>query len=72
MVRFFLEVQIMACFLFPSLLCLAWQVAPAQQPAVVVNVRDLGAGGDGRTDDTRAIQRAIDQVAKTSGRGRTS
>jgi len=62
----------MACYLFPSLLCLAWQVAPAQQPAVVVNVRDLGAVGNGRTDDTRAIQSAIDQAAKTGGRGRTS
>ena len=37
--------------------------------AVVVNVRDLGAKADGKTDDTRAIQKAINQVgAKGGGR----
>ncbi|MEO2023943.1 MAG: glycosyl hydrolase family 28-related protein [Pirellulaceae bacterium] len=52
---------------FACLVCLA-AVAPGAQAATVVNVRDLGAVGDGRTDDTKAIQRAIDQVAKTGGR----
>ena len=33
----------------------------------VVNVRDKGAKGDGRTDDTKSIQEAIDQVAGTGG-----
>ena len=60
----------MGLFLFQSVACLMILVAPGQeqQPAIVVNVRDQGAVGDGQTDDTNAIQSAIDKVAKTGGR----
>ena len=34
---------------------------------LVVNVKDRGAKGNGRTDDTKAIQRAINEVAGTGG-----
>lgn len=40
-------------------------VAPASQ--LVVNVRDKGAKGDGRTDDTEAIQAAIDAIGGSGG-----
>ncbi|MDB6058792.1 MAG: Pectate lyase superfamily protein, partial [Verrucomicrobiales bacterium] len=32
----------------------------------VVNVRDSGAIGDGKADDTTAIQAALDRAAKTT------
>lgn len=40
-------------------------VAPTSP--LVVNVRDKGAKGDGRTDDTESIQAAIDEVGGTGG-----
>ena len=40
--------------------------APPSSP-LVVNVRDKGAKGDGKSDDTEVIQDAIDEVAGTGG-----
>jgi polygalacturonase len=39
----------------------------APTSALVINVRDKGAKGDGETDDTAAIQAAIDEVGGTGG-----
>jgi len=45
----------------------ATSCAPAPTSSLVVNVRDKGAKGDGITDDTAAIQAAVNQVGGTGG-----
>ena len=40
---------------------------PRLQRSGMLNVRDFGAAGDGKSDDTKAIQQAMDQAASSNG-----
>jgi polygalacturonase len=40
---------------------------PAPTSSLTLNIKDKGAKGDGREDDTAAIQAAIDEIAGTGG-----
>lgn len=55
---------IVICFLTPPN---GWSTASAADSRVFLNVRDLGAKGDGTTLDTDAINRAITAVASKGG-----
>jgi polygalacturonase len=62
----FLTLPILFLFAFSSASA-DTSCAPAPTSSLVVNVKDTGATGNGSTDDTSAIQAAINQVGGTSG-----
>ena len=51
-------------FLLPALFSASAFAAPPESRPTSFNVRDFGAQGDGRADDTKAIQATFDAAAK--------
>jgi polygalacturonase len=63
---FLTAVLLVACLVPQRALAAAGCAKPPASP-LVVNVRQKGAKGDGRTDDTAALRAAFDKVARTGG-----
>ena len=63
------EVRIMGgAFLLLLMSSIAGSALGQATPGTITSVTDLGAKGDGKTDDAAAIQAAIDRVSRTGGR----